>query len=1089
MQSTILAAGRAARRFAAVLAPAALLAYAPSASAQLDQLQSLKRVTPNVIVIVDTSFTMLEDGSGNYYDPNTYRVADNPELAAALGVSGDGTYRRIYANLRFSSTQDASTKYEADNVYGIGYGGYWYDNFWRQTRYDIALRGLARAVQLNKGTRFRWGLMRLPQTGAAWRTSATGCDKPVVITQNPAIAELSDNFTGCSAGANKLGIYAPLVTGPNGDAASASASVTPVAYNTASTVYARVAHFLPDEGPDLIPAGADTALAEDRPLTKALTEAKARVVAAIQADTVPQACPTCRNTVIVLLAGGSDSSADAAAKATEFLSVSAGGLTRRVPIYVVGIKPKYEDVAQLRAIATNSGGLYFTARNQYAVTHAVNLALQAGFGRFAEVNLGRASEYTAASPVVGTVNLENATDSHGLPLSNTLISTSAGTGIPQRNNIMITPGFALGTAAQALNPSGPGFDGRLRAFRVYKPIEDSTKPSGYTFTKDGTPLWPDRDGRPELAGMARVPADPGLRNIYTHVPGHGTVAFTTDNGELLRSYLGGVDPATVINYVRSLPLGAIIGSTPAVMDPPSIEPPPDSAYGKPEGSGTYAADHKDRRSIIWVGANDGMLHAIDARTGYEVWAFIPFNLLPKLWTLMEGQPVEQFSYFVDHSAKIAEVKMNGEWRTYLVIGEGPGGTFYQAFDVTEAGMDGPLPNSDDHQGVLQTFADPNRVQFKWAFPSYSSFEPTIRADVTVTDATPGSVVRFYGDLKLSATAAEKTVGFTWSDPAVGPLDLNRTVNVAIVGSGYFPAEAEALTSPLAARRQAGVGRSFYLIQLSDGRLLGNLGGSSCTGTGCLDVGEVNNNSRKNALQADPTVTGDPGAYVAKRAYMGDIDGNYWRFNFTSAGAITKTLMKDTGQPIYASSALMTLGTLQQYIYFATGSDLLPTTPASAGGTGTFKLYGLTDIGASAATAWSVALAPVIDSAGVAVGERPSASPSVAGDIVFFTTNVETVTPTACADATFNLWALTYQGGSAYGTATSTGGKKNTTPPPTPAMSGFGRATAPFVVDQHLYFGTSGAGGASIEAFGDPNGFNNGVGQVGVRILSWREIRQ
>ncbi len=47
-----------------------------------------------------------------------------------------------------------------------------------------------------------------------------------------------------------------------------------------------------------------------------------------------------------------------------------------------------------------------------------------------------------------------------------------------------------------------------------------------------------------------------------------------------------------------------------------------------------------------------------------------------------------------------------------------------------------------------------------------------------------------------------------------------------------------------------------------------------------------------------------------------------------------------------------------------------------------------------------------------------------------------------------------------------------------------RATAPFIVDQHLVFG--GAGGISL--FGDPNDFNNGVGQAGVRILSWREVR-
>ena len=53
----------------------------------------------------------------------------------------------------------------------------------------------------------------------------------------------------------------------------------------------------------------------------------------------------------------------------------------------------------------------------------------------------------------------------------------------------------------------------------------------------------------------------------------------------------------------------------------------------------------------------------------------------------------------------------------------------------------------------------------------------------------------------------------------------------------------------------------------------------------------------------------------------------------------------------------------------------------------------------------------------------------------------------------------------------------------------GRATAPFVVDQHLYFGTLGKTGGKLEAFGNPSDYNNGVGQVGVRILSWREIKQ
>ena len=44
-------------------------------------------------------------------------------------------------------------------------------------------------------------------------------------------------------------------------------------------------------------------------------------------------------------------------------------------------------------------------------------------------------------------------------------------------------------------------------------------------------------------------------------------------------------------------------------------------------SGTSLQNRKD---IVYVGANDGMLHAIDFKTGIEKWAFIPPFILPKL---------------------------------------------------------------------------------------------------------------------------------------------------------------------------------------------------------------------------------------------------------------------------------------------------------------------------------------------------------------------------------------------------------------------------------------------------------------------------
>jgi len=197
----------------------------------------------------------------------------------------------------------------------------------------------------------------------------------------------------------------------------------------------------------------------------------------------------------------------------------------------------------------------------------------------------------------------------------------------------------------------------------------------------------------------------------------------------------------------------------------------------------------------------------------------------------------------------------------------------------------------------------------------------------------------------------------------------------------------------------------------------------------------------------------------------------------------KTPAAGTGQPIYASSALLFVGAADVYMFFATGSDLLAS--SAPGGTGEFKLYGFKDIGpGEAPTKFAVDLETVTNSGGLATGERPSTSPSVAGDIVFYTTTTESAA-TPCADFSANLYALTYAGGAAYDT-NSNGKIDNNESPIAKTLAG--RATAPFIVDQHLYTGTSGANGARVEAFGDPEDFNNGIGQVGVRILSWREIR-
>ncbi len=1083
--------GRERRRWltGAAVTAALVAAWSANAFAQLDPLLFMKRIPPTVIVVVDTSREMLEDGDGFYYDPLFYTAADDPAVAAALGVTSV-TYRRKYRNLDFEAVIDAANKYTADDIQAVGM--LWDPSnaltsnapadlaFMGNTRYRMATKGLAQAVRENDRTTFRWGLMKLRQNGAAWRTPP-GCDQPVRVTFNLALQAINDS-NPCSTGVpGRYGVYAPSVAGPSYDIAAGPADSVKVA--AAANTWSAMLDVLERPVLDplaLIPASGGALGYTDRPLSYALADAKAQAIAVMAADDA--AYRARRNTVVVLITSGDDdgdvsyrASHDPAALATTFRNVSGGGVTKRVPIVVVAVKPDLADEAQLRQIAANSGGYYFNARDASGVTQAVNFAVQAGFSRATDFDVSDPTDFAPVSPIVGTVNLKNASAADGSLLPNTdITSIPGGQPVPQRSNMMVTGGFAL-----------PGFGGRIRAFRTYEPVPDGTRPSGWKFQADGTPLWPDIDGRPGLIGMARTPIDPDSRNIYTFIPdgsgGGSVVAFTLANAMQIQPHLAGAPPARLISFVRQLPLGAVIGSTPALMDPPSLDPPPDDDYGRSDAIGTFAGDNKDRRSIIFVGTNEGMVHAIDARTGYEVWAFIPYNLLPKLRTLLDGQPVEEFDYFIDSSPKIAELKVNDVWRSYLFIGEGPGGIFYQAFDVTDAGMGVP-PEADGIGAVtslLARFDAPNEgIEFLWSFPNYSSFDPDFYAEFPLTDGTAGDIVKFYGDVKASASAAEKSVGFAWSDPAVGPLDALRDINALIVGSGYFPAVEDLLPSRGAGSPRAG--RSLYLIDVETGTLVGNPGGGPCGGVGCLDVGDVPN-VRKNALQGDPSAAGENGSYVVSKAYLGDLDGKYYRFNFDEFGSITANEMVFADQPIYASSALLFVGSNDIYMFFATGSDLLPVT--ATGGTGAFRLIGLKDNapGGGATTKFTVDLSPVVNVGGYAVGERPSTSPSVAGDIVFYTTTVQD----AQGYVTSNLYALTYLGGAAYD-STGDGVISNNESPV--ARTVLGRASAPFIVDQHLYFASSGESGASIEILGDPEDFNNGVGQVGVRILSWRELR-
>src|SRR5688500_12501778 len=196
------------RRRTAGACVALLLLSSATASAQLDPLLFAKRVPPTVIIIVDTSLRMMEDGNGNYYDPNDYITSNDPVVAMQLGVSGSNRYRRIYRNLQYENIQDSSTKFMATDITAVPDSSAAYAPFFNNTRLQMAKQAIDAAVSENAGSSFRWGLIKLRQTNPSWRISPN-CDKPVRITGNASLAMVSDANPCNVGGAGKYGIYTP----------------------------------------------------------------------------------------------------------------------------------------------------------------------------------------------------------------------------------------------------------------------------------------------------------------------------------------------------------------------------------------------------------------------------------------------------------------------------------------------------------------------------------------------------------------------------------------------------------------------------------------------------------------------------------------------------------------------------------------------------------------------------------------------------------------------------------------------------------------------------------------------------------------
>jgi len=221
------------------------------------------------------------------------------------------------------------------------------------------------------------------------------------------------------------------------------------------------------------------------------------------------------------------------------------------------------------------------------------------------------------------------------------------------------------------------------------------------------------------------------------------------------------------------------------------------------------------RSVIYAGANDGMLHAFengkpidsenwDDGTGEELWAFIPPKLLPNLKNL-NGEALE---FFVDGAPKAyIERDASGNLKkAILIIGMRRGGNHYVALDVT------------------------NYNNPKWLWE--------------ISTSTPG-----YGEL-----------GQTWSTPNIGKIKYGSGEKwVAFIGGGYDP------NQDLATPGNDTKGRAVYVIDILDGSLI-------------WSYSYAKNSKMNYCIPSDIARVDTNGDGKIDRLYVGDVGGQMWRFD-------------------------------------------------------------------------------------------------------------------------------------------------------------------------------------------------------------------
>ncbi|HET9337831.1 MAG TPA: PilC/PilY family type IV pilus protein [Casimicrobiaceae bacterium] len=257
-----------------------------------------------------------------------------------------------------------------------------------------------------------------------------------------------------------------------------------------------------------------------------------------------------------------------------------------------------------------------------------------------------------------------------------------------------------------------------------------------TWSKASKAAVPFRDGKFDSTDQDTLGANPAAqKKVIDYLRGD-----RSNEGTSLRNF-----------RVRSQILGDIVNSSPVVVG----EAKGQYSDSTDPGYEAFKAGTASRKKMVYVGANDGMLHAFDEAAGTELWAYIPSFVYSSdpdkgLKMLTKKDPFFKHQMFVDSTPVAADVFVGGAWKTVLIGGMGKGGKGYYAVDITDPS--GIKDESDAAAKVMWEFTDGDMgysygkpliaktYKYGWVAIVTSGYENPNKSRIYVLDIAKGTIL-------------------------------------------------------------------------------------------------------------------------------------------------------------------------------------------------------------------------------------------------------------------------------------------------------------------------------------------------------------